>query len=132
MELEISIQTVVTESDKLRDQVMSLQSRLKEAEQVLASALPMAKQKTEAIKAADESQLTLDEIIRYAHRISVGFSASAPPNWGPGDPRRPYPTELEMRAGALARLGEIPVPPTQIMPFATETMTNTARDYLFV
>ncbi|OQV13466.1 putative Mediator of RNA polymerase II transcription subunit 4 [Hypsibius exemplaris] len=134
VEMNVAIQALVVESDRLKEQVIALQLRLKEAEQVLASALHAARQKTDTIKAADEAQLTLDEIIRYAHRISVGFSASAPPNWLPGDPRRPYPTDLEMRAGILARQLDnnqgIPPPQNQILPLTTDGLTATTREYL--
>ncbi|XP_055346962.1 mediator of RNA polymerase II transcription subunit 4-like [Paramacrobiotus metropolitanus] len=129
-EIEATIQGLSSEADRLKDQVMVFQTRLKEAEQILSNALHMAKQKTETVKAADEAQLTLDDIIRYAHRISVGFSAAAPANWMPGDPRRPYPTEVEMRAGVLAKLQDIPPPPNQILALPTENLTQVSHKFL--
>ena len=48
--------------------------------------------------------------MQLAHRVSAGHSVSAPSNWQEGseDPRRPYPTDGEMRAGLLARLEHMP------------------------
>lgn len=130
MEVEIAIRSLTAESEKLKEQVMSLQGRLKEAEQILSNALHLTKQKTETVKAAEDTQLNLDEIVRYAHRISVGYSVAAPANWMPGDPRRPYPTDLEMRAGVLARVNSIPPPPNQIPDMPTENLTNVMQKYV--
>lgn len=43
------------------------------------------------------------------HRISASNAVSAPLTWQPGDPRRPYPTDLEMRLGMLGRLCDLPL-----------------------
>lgn len=127
----VSVPGLVVEADKLKDQVQALQSRLKEAEQILSNTLHMTKQKTDSIKAADDAQLSLDEIIRYAHRISVGFSVAVPPNWMPGDPRRPYPTEMEMRAGVLAKeTTNIPPPPNQILSLPTKNLVDVTQQFL--
>lgn len=109
---------------------MTLQGRLKEAEQILSNTLHLTKQKTETIKAAEDTQLNLDDIVRYAHRISVGYSVAAPANWMPGDPRRPYPTDLEMRAGVLARVNAIPPPPNQIPDMPTDNLTTVMQKYV--
>lgn len=45
-------------------------------------------------------------MIKYAHRISCVSSVAAPYNWEPGDKRRPYPTDLEMRMGMLAQFND--------------------------
>jgi mediator of RNA polymerase II transcription subunit 4 len=44
-----------------------------------------------------------EDLIKYGHRISASNAVSAPLNWQQGDPRRPYPTDGEMRLGFLAR-----------------------------
>ena len=70
--------------------------------------------------------MSSEELIKYAHRISASNAVSAPHNWqqgivqarrgrnksfftmynyflNSGDPRRPYPTDVEMRIGLLGR-----------------------------
>ena len=42
-------------------------------------------------------------MIKYSHRISASNAACAPLTWQQGDPRRPYPTDIEMRLGFLGR-----------------------------
>ena len=44
-----------------------------------------------------------EDLIKYGHRISASNAVSAPLTWQQGDPRRPYPTDIEMRLGFLAR-----------------------------
>ncbi|OWK00850.1 MED4, partial [Cervus elaphus hippelaphus] len=48
--------------------------------------------------------ISSEEIIKYAHRISASNAVCAPLTWVPGDPRRPYPTDLEMRSGLLGQM----------------------------
>lgn len=81
--------------------------------------------------------ISSEEIIKYAHRISASNAVCAPLNWvpggyhfvlsvcvmcvwfphsfltiwhffHPGDPRRPYPTDLEMRSGILGHMANMP------------------------
>uniref|UniRef100_W5LXA9 Mediator of RNA polymerase II transcription subunit 4 n=1 Tax=Lepisosteus oculatus TaxID=7918 RepID=W5LXA9_LEPOC len=52
--------------------------------------------------------ISSEEIIKYAHRISASNAVCAPLNWVPGDPRRPYPTDLEMRSGMLGHMSNLP------------------------
>lgn len=40
------------------------------------------------------------------YRISASNAICAPLTWQQGDPRRPYPTDIEMRLGMLGRLGD--------------------------
>lgn len=48
----------------------------------------------------------VEELIKYAHRISCTYGAVAPDNWTPGDPRRPYPNKEEIRRGFLGHLDD--------------------------
>lgn len=48
----------------------------------------------------------VEELIKYAHRISCTYGALAPDNWTPGDPRRPYPNKEEIRRGYLGHLDD--------------------------
>ncbi|NXC15008.1 MED4 polymerase, partial [Corythaeola cristata] len=82
--------------EKRDNDIQQLQKQLKEAEHILviysnfSSVLPGA--------------ISSEEIIKYAHRISASNAVCAPLTWVPGDPRRPYPTDLEMRSGLLGQM----------------------------
>lgn len=92
----------------VRDQhIKQLQQKLKESETILSTALYQAKQKLKSIRQANQNKVSSEELIRYAHKISASNAVSAPPNWAPGDSRRPYPLDVEMRMGYLAALGEL-------------------------
>lgn len=48
--------------------------------------------------------LSSELIIRYAHKISAGFGVCCPENWTFDNPIRPYPTDVDMRRGWLAKV----------------------------
>lgn len=85
--------------------IKSLLLYLKEAEQVLSSAVYQSKLKLDMIKKS--KPLPSDVIIRYAHKISSEFGVCCPENWGGDNPYRPYPTDADMRRGWLAKLNNI-------------------------
>ncbi|GFR76708.1 mediator of RNA polymerase II transcription subunit 4 [Elysia marginata] len=95
------------EVNKRDVEVRQLQRALKEAETIMATAVYQAKQKLSAVRQAQANKVSSEELIKYAHRISASNAVSAPPTWGPGDPRRPYPTDLEMRHSFLS-MGSVP------------------------
>lgn len=68
-----------------------------------------AKQKLALTKKASENQISSEELIRYAHKISASHAVAAPYNWEQGDPRRPYPTDLEMRSGLIGQINDFPL-----------------------
>merc|ERR1712178_386271 len=104
--LERKLQTT-RERVHVRDrQLQMFLRRLKKSEQLLADALYQAKQKLEIIKTAQASNVSTDELIRYSYIISQAGAVAAPGDWTNGDSRRPFPTELEMRCGMLARFSE--------------------------
>ncbi|XP_020849412.1 mediator of RNA polymerase II transcription subunit 4 isoform X1 [Phascolarctos cinereus] len=70
----------------------------------LATAVYQAKEKLKSIDKARKGAISSEEIIKYAHRISASNAVCAPLTWVPGDPRRPYPTDLEMRSGLLGQM----------------------------
>lgn len=76
---------------------------IQEAETVLSTAIFQAKQKLESIERAKENPVSSEELIKYSHRISASNAVCAPLTWQQGDPRRPYPTDMEMRLGFLGR-----------------------------
>ncbi|KPI97482.1 Mediator of RNA polymerase II transcription subunit 4 [Papilio xuthus] len=80
------------EVDNKDQDIYHLQRQLKDAEQILATSLYQARQKLASIV-----------------KISASNAVSAPLSWQPGDPRRPYPTDLEMRLGMLGRLCDLPL-----------------------
>ena len=97
------VRAEVEEQDNL---IMNLQKQLKEAESQLSNTIYQAKQKLESVSQAQP--VLSEDLIKYAHKISASNAVAAPPNWQQGDPRRPYPTDIEMRGGFLAR-AELPL-----------------------
>ena len=83
--------------------IKSLILYLKEAEQVLSSAVYQSRIKLDMINKA--KKLPSQLIIRYAHKISSEFGVCCPENWTPDHPLRPYPTDADMRNGWLAKVG---------------------------
>ena len=79
--------------------IQQLQKQLKEDEQILEIAVYQAKEKLKSIEKARKGAISSEEIIRYAHRISASDAVCTPLAWVPGDPQRPYPTDLERRSG---------------------------------
>lgn len=100
------IQTVREEISKKDQEILNLESQLKEAEKILSQALFQAKKKLTAINQASKGMVSSEDLIKYAHRISSSNAVEAPVSWMPGDPRRPYPQDIEMRSGWLGRLME--------------------------
>merc|ERR1712083_452378 len=80
--------------------------QLKEAETLLASTIYQAKQKLANISRS--SPVLSEDLIKYSHRISASNAVCAPLNWQQGDPRRPYPTDMDLRSGWLSR-AELPL-----------------------
>uniref|UniRef100_A0A8D8RP08 Mediator of RNA polymerase II transcription subunit 4 n=1 Tax=Cacopsylla melanoneura TaxID=428564 RepID=A0A8D8RP08_9HEMI len=98
-----------TEVERQDQDIQQLQKQLKEAEQILATAIFQAKQKLQSINKANKRPVSSEDLIKYAHRISSSNAVCAPLTWQPGDPRRPYPTDIEMRVGFLGRLNDSPL-----------------------
>ncbi|KAG8285615.1 Mediator of RNA polymerase II transcription subunit 4 [Homalodisca vitripennis] len=97
------------EVDQQDQDIQQLQRHLKEAEQILATAIFQAKQKLKSINRANDNPVPSEELIKFAHKISASNAVCAPLTWQPGDPRRPYPTDIEMRLGFLGRLNDMPM-----------------------
>lgn len=94
------------EVDRQDQDINHLQKQLKEAEQILSTAIYQANQKLQSISRAKKRPVSSEELIKFAHRISASNAICAPLTWQQGDPRRPYPTDIEMRLGMLGRLGD--------------------------
>ncbi|KZS14454.1 Mediator of RNA polymerase II transcription subunit 4 [Daphnia magna] len=107
--LQQKVVALETEVERHDIEIRNLQKQLKEAEQLLATAIFQAKQKLQAIAKANSRPVNSEELIKFAHRISASNAVCAPLNWQQGDLRRPYPTDIEMRLGFLGRLGEMNV-----------------------
>nr|XP_039257672.1 mediator of RNA polymerase II transcription subunit 4-like [Styela clava] len=84
-----------------------LQKHLKDAEHLLSTALYQAKEKLKSIRRARKGAVPSEDIIKYAHKISAACATAAPLNWAPGDPRRPYPQDIEMRCGWLGQINNM-------------------------
>ncbi|ELU18352.1 hypothetical protein CAPTEDRAFT_225323 [Capitella teleta] len=90
-----------------RDQdIRQLQKSLKDVESTLSTAIYQAKAKLKAVTQANGRKISSEDLIKYAHKISASNAVAAPSTWAIGDPRRPYPTEIDMRLGILAKLGD--------------------------
>ncbi|KAK6039422.1 hypothetical protein COOONC_23073 [Cooperia oncophora] len=77
--------------------------------------LPLqANNKIHSVRESEAHPVNSEVVIRLAHQISKNYSVSAPLYWQQGDPSRPFPTEPEFRASALAapRTNPPVVPPT--------------------
>ena len=88
-----------------QDQLIgSLQKHFKQAEYLLSSALYQAKEQLKVFREANKRSVMSEDVIRYAHQINASCSTAAPLNWTSGDPRRPYPLDIQMRCGWLGQL----------------------------
>ena len=58
--------------------------------------------------------LPVDLVIRYAHKISSDYGVCCPENWVPDNPKRPYPTDSDMRRGWLAQLNNPAIDPNKM------------------
>ncbi|KAK3096064.1 hypothetical protein FSP39_022687 [Pinctada imbricata] len=107
-EIQKTIDELKCAVDKRDADIKNLQKNLKEAETILATAIYQAKQKLTAINQASSRKISSEELIKFAHRISASNAVASPPTWAPGDQRRPYPTDVEMRHGILGKLSDLP------------------------
>ncbi|XP_063974832.1 mediator of RNA polymerase II transcription subunit 4 [Diachasmimorpha longicaudata] len=108
-QINIKMDALKAEVDRQDQDIQQLQRQLKEAEQILATAIYQAKQKLQSIARANKRPVPSEELIKFAHRISAANAVCAPLTWQQGDPRRPYPTDIEMRLGYLGRLSDLPL-----------------------
>lgn len=106
--INLKMDVLKAEVDRQDQDIQQLQRQLKEAEQILATAIYQAKQKLQSINRANKRPVSSEELIKFAHRISAANAICAPLTWQQGDPRRPYPTDIEMRLGCLGRLNDLP------------------------
>lgn len=107
--IEKKMETLKAEVDRQDQEIQNLQRQLKEGEQILATAIFQAKQKLASINKANKRPVLSEELIKFAHKISASNAVCAPLTWAQGDPRRPYPTDIEMRLGFLGRLSDLPL-----------------------
>ncbi|XP_015121299.1 mediator of RNA polymerase II transcription subunit 4 [Diachasma alloeum] len=108
-QINIKMDALKAEVERQDQDIQQLQRQLKEAEQILATAIYQAKQKLQSIARANKRPVPSEELIKFAHRISAANAVCAPLTWQQGDPRRPYPTDIEMRLGYLGRLSDLPL-----------------------
>lgn len=108
-QIEKKMNVLKEEVDRQDRDINHLQKQLKEAEQILSTAIYQANQKLQSIAKANKRPVSSEELIKFAHRISASNAICAPLTWQQGDPRRPYPTDIEMRLGLLGRLMNDPI-----------------------
>jgi len=105
--IDQNMKALQEEVQKQDNCIKQLQKQLKDAETLLSTAIYQARQKLDSIQKSKENPVSSEELIKYAHRISASNAVSAPLNWQQGDPRRPYPTDMEMRLGLLGRTEQV-------------------------
>ncbi|XP_025837195.1 mediator of RNA polymerase II transcription subunit 4 [Agrilus planipennis] len=105
-DIEEKMDVLRLEVERRDKDINQLQTKLKEAEQILSTAIYQANQKLQSIHRANKRPVSSEELIKFAHRISASNAVCAPLTWQQGDPRRPYPTDIEMRLGFLGRLSD--------------------------
>lgn len=107
--IELQIKALRAEVEIQDQEICQLQKKLKEAEHILSTALFQARNKLDNIQKSIKRPIPSEDLIKFAHRISASYGICAPLTWTQGDLRRPYPTDIEMRLGFLAKsdLGSI-------------------------
>ena len=113
-QLEEQLQYKRDQIERCDNALLCLQTYLLQAVQVLSSAVHQAREKLENIRQA--KSFSSESIIRYAHQLAICYSTTAPENWQQGDIRRPYPTNVQMRQGLLARISEQTLQEQQTQP----------------
>ena len=89
-EAEETIVEVCDEVEKQDEHILQLQKQLKVAEVQMSTLIFQAKQKLYSIEREED-------LIKYSHKITASSEVCAPLNWQQDDPRRPNPTDIEMR-----------------------------------
>ncbi|VDN96569.1 unnamed protein product [Rodentolepis nana] len=97
MEIQTKIERIRADCENSDAQINACQQNLKKCELL---------QKLDSMVKAVKNPTDIDELIKYAHRISCTYGSVAPDNWTPGDPRRPYPNKEEIRRGYLGHLDD--------------------------
>ncbi|KAG9491396.1 hypothetical protein GDO78_000087 [Eleutherodactylus coqui] len=111
---KVKLQSVLDDLEVLSRELIELlalsrsQKLSQPGEESQATAVYQAKEKLKSIDKARKGSISSEELIKYAHRISASNAVCAPLTWVPGDPRRPYPTDLEMRSGLLGQMSNLP------------------------
>ena len=100
-ELHSRIEQCKSEVSQLNSKISNFQKKLISASSILDPALHRAKERIQAIQQAESKQIKDEDIVKYSHKISACHATCAPTGWAPGDPRRPFPTDIDMRAGIL-------------------------------
>ncbi|KAF9164777.1 hypothetical protein DFQ26_001011 [Actinomortierella ambigua] len=96
----VQVQQEIEEQNKA---IMQVIQTLQSAKDTLDASLEGLEEKKAAVKEAREAEISVNEIISYASRLSN--YTSAPPNFDPANATQqfepPYPREIIMRAGLL-------------------------------
>lgn len=118
--VDTKINVLKAQINKYDQEIGQLQKQLKEAELILSTAIFQAKQKLASISKANEQPINSEDLIKYAYLISSSHAINAPISWQPGDLRRPYPNDIEMRLGMLGKTDlnghSLPIPTINVEP----------------
>jgi len=119
------IKDSISSADK---RIASMQKTFNEAERLQATSIYYAKELIKQIDKAQMQPVGSEELVKYAHKISSSCSTVAPISWSYGDPRRPYPQDVEMKMGWLGQINNMAgrVDPNEasiLKPLGTEGIT---------
>ncbi|KAI6660854.1 Mediator of RNA polymerase II transcription subunit 4 isoform X1 [Oopsacas minuta] len=123
----LELQSLRQELLSLTQQIHNIQKSLIDSESLLEQAIKDAEVLLEQYEDSKKSKIDTEDIVKYAHKISLGGVLGSPLAWaGPEFPERPYPTDPIMRAGALGRLSNLPPveTPLQVADNTTVRQSN--------
>ncbi|KAF9974819.1 hypothetical protein BGZ73_001679 [Actinomortierella ambigua] len=113
----VQIQHEIEEQNKA---IMEVIQTLQGAKDTLEASLEGLEEKKAAVKEAREAEISVNEIVSYASRLSN--YTSAPPNFDPANATQqfepPYPREIIMRAGLL---NQQHIPAAQLIQLDADT-----------
>lgn len=126
----LELQSLRRELMSLTQQIHDIQKSLIDSESQLEQAIKDAEVLLEQYEESKKSKIDTEELITYAHKITLGGVLGSPSAWaGPEFPERPYPMDPTMRAGALGRLSNLP--PYEVPPQAPDNSVTRRQTSLF-
>jgi len=120
------LRQTVTERDSTIEQI---EQCLRDTETSLTNAVFQANHKLKSIAQSESQKVNSEQLVRFAHRISRTNAVAAPHTWQQGDDQRPYPTQDELRKGALAMVDVHRHPTTSSAPMAMSVLRQQQQQH---
>lgn len=111
--LKTDIDNVKRKLEAADERITCMHDNFKNAEILQATTIYHAKELLKKMERAQAKPVGSEDLVKYAHKISASCSTVAPLNWSPGDPRRPYPQDIEMKLGWLGQCSNMRVDPSE-------------------